>query len=60
MAGKANHPDLLFENLGPVFDTTPEQKRAARLTVCRHSDGPQDARALLEMLGLLGEEEDVA
>ena len=36
-----------------VYPATPEQKRAASLTVCNRADSPEEARMLLEMLGLV-------
>lgn len=37
-------------------ESTPEQKRSAALYVCSQAKSVEDARELLEMLGLVGED----
>ncbi len=50
-------PDLSTD---PATGLTPEDLRRAAIVACSYADGPEDARELLEALGLLDDLRGVA
>lgn len=55
MNGPLKHDRFLAHPIvdDPINPVTEEQAHAARLAVCAHAHTPDEARELLDMLGLL-------